>query len=260
MPCAVLEPFSRHSRALAVLRQQLEASEPLKKRLWQRLVTAKISNQARCLKLCGKGADAEILFRMADYDFQCEQLSIFWRKTALYPLIKRCFSDSLLYHTKNYQGTITLLVDRRVLSAIIPYQELSGNYNPVTRIVAPLGIIPYQELSGNYNSSAPALKALTIIPYQELSDKCHGSESKNKPPPSGGGLFLARRNKFPYRHGTRYRQTLYPAELTALIALRLSILAQRITNCKSFFAKASAFFEFTYSYCLIRRLLRRPSF
>lgn len=77
MPCAVLEPFSRHSRALAVLRQQLEASEPLKKRLWQRLVTAKISNQARCLKLCGKGADAEILFCMADDDFQCEQLSIF---------------------------------------------------------------------------------------------------------------------------------------------------------------------------------------
>ncbi len=66
MPCAVLEPFSQHSRALAVLRQQLEASEPLKKRLWQRLVTAKISNQARCLKLCGKSADAEILFRMAE--------------------------------------------------------------------------------------------------------------------------------------------------------------------------------------------------
>jgi CRISPR-associated protein Cas1 len=35
MPCAVLEPFSQHSRALGVLKAQLEATEPLKKRLWQ---------------------------------------------------------------------------------------------------------------------------------------------------------------------------------------------------------------------------------
>ena len=46
MPCAVLEPFSQHSRALSVLKAQLEATEPLKKRLWQSIVVAKIANQA----------------------------------------------------------------------------------------------------------------------------------------------------------------------------------------------------------------------
>lgn len=66
MPCAVLEPFSQHSRALSVLKAQLDASEPLKKRLWQSIVVAKIVNQAICLELCGNSGDAECLRRMAD--------------------------------------------------------------------------------------------------------------------------------------------------------------------------------------------------
>ena len=67
MPCAVLEPFSQHSRALSVLKSQLEATEPLKKRLWQSIVIAKILNQSKCLSICGKNADAEILCRMAEH-------------------------------------------------------------------------------------------------------------------------------------------------------------------------------------------------
>ncbi len=53
MPCAVLTPFSRHSRALAAARSQLEATEPQKKRLWQALIRAKIGNQAACLRWSG---------------------------------------------------------------------------------------------------------------------------------------------------------------------------------------------------------------
>ena len=34
---------------------------------------------------------------------------------------------------------------------IIPYQELSGNYNCLLLPSADFIIIPYQELSGNYN-------------------------------------------------------------------------------------------------------------
>lgn len=58
LPCAVLTPFSQHSRALSTARMQLSITEPLKKRLWQSLVKAKISNQAECLQLCGKGGQA----------------------------------------------------------------------------------------------------------------------------------------------------------------------------------------------------------
>ena len=66
MPCAVLEPFSQHSRALGVLKAQLEATEPLKKRLWQSIVTAKIANQAACLSLCGNAGEAAALKRMSE--------------------------------------------------------------------------------------------------------------------------------------------------------------------------------------------------
>ena len=66
MPCAVLEPFAQHSRALGVLKTQLEATEPLKKRLWQSIVIAKITNQAKCLSLCGKDEDAAVLMRMSE--------------------------------------------------------------------------------------------------------------------------------------------------------------------------------------------------
>ncbi len=53
MPTAILLPHCEHSRHLAVVRRQLAATVPLKKRLWQALVRAKIENQARCLDLLG---------------------------------------------------------------------------------------------------------------------------------------------------------------------------------------------------------------
>ena len=66
IPCAVLTPFQQHSRALAVLRSQLDASEPLKKRLWQSVVKAKIGNQALCLRMAGKEGEAQALFSLAE--------------------------------------------------------------------------------------------------------------------------------------------------------------------------------------------------
>lgn len=47
----------------------------------------------------------------ADDKFQCEQLSIFERKVAQ-GIALSDFSGSLLYHTKNYQGTTTAAIRR----------------------------------------------------------------------------------------------------------------------------------------------------
>ena len=52
---------------------------------------------------------------------------------------------------------------------IIPYQELSGNYNQEDVKPPPTPIIPYQELSGNYNIDDGYVMLAQIIPYQELS-------------------------------------------------------------------------------------------
>lgn len=65
LPAAVLTPFAAHSRELSVVRSQLEASEPLKKRLWKSIVEMKIGNQAQCLRLCGAEDDAEALGALA---------------------------------------------------------------------------------------------------------------------------------------------------------------------------------------------------
>ncbi len=54
MPSGILLPSCQHSRQLAVVREQLAATKPLKKRLWQHLVRAKIENQARCLEYLGR--------------------------------------------------------------------------------------------------------------------------------------------------------------------------------------------------------------
>lgn len=64
LPCAVMTPFAQHSRELAVLKAQLECSEPQKKRLWQKIVKEKILNQSKCLELNQKPEAAK---RIGDY-------------------------------------------------------------------------------------------------------------------------------------------------------------------------------------------------
>ena len=66
MPCAVLTPFMQHSRQLTVIESQLAATEPMKKRLWQSVVRAKIENQAKCLSLAGKADAAAKLRAMSE--------------------------------------------------------------------------------------------------------------------------------------------------------------------------------------------------
>ena len=66
LPCAVLEPFAQHSRSRGILEAQMDMGEPLRKRLWQSIVQAKIRNQACCLELEGKEEGAAALRALAD--------------------------------------------------------------------------------------------------------------------------------------------------------------------------------------------------
>ncbi len=51
LPSGVFFPFHGHSRYSEIAWQQIEMSEPLKKRLWQEIVKVKINNQAMCLEI-----------------------------------------------------------------------------------------------------------------------------------------------------------------------------------------------------------------
>jgi CRISP-associated protein Cas1 len=62
-PNGLLLPFMSHHRQAGLAKQQIIVSEPFKKRLWQAIIRAKITNQAENLKTHGKKCDA--LFAMA---------------------------------------------------------------------------------------------------------------------------------------------------------------------------------------------------
>ena len=53
-PSGVFLPFGTHTRTTRILRLQLKATQPAKKRIWAEIVKAKIRNQAKCLKYAGQ--------------------------------------------------------------------------------------------------------------------------------------------------------------------------------------------------------------
>lgn len=65
LPNGILLPFLQHSRQTRVFRLQIGMSKPLKKRLWRRIVRAKLRNQAACLQGNGAKPTASLLQRMA---------------------------------------------------------------------------------------------------------------------------------------------------------------------------------------------------
>ncbi len=53
LPSGMALPFHRHHRQAAVAQLQIGTSAPLRKRLWQAVVQAKVRNQAASLRACG---------------------------------------------------------------------------------------------------------------------------------------------------------------------------------------------------------------
>ncbi len=61
IPSGCFAPFHDHSRYAEVAWAQAETSEPLKKRIWQEIVKAKIYNQASCLKFFNRQHHQKLL-------------------------------------------------------------------------------------------------------------------------------------------------------------------------------------------------------
>lgn len=66
IPNGVLLPFQPHSRQSRVARLQLSWSEPLRKRLWQRVVKSKILNQAACIDMTAGTSHSSRLRALAE--------------------------------------------------------------------------------------------------------------------------------------------------------------------------------------------------
>lgn len=65
LPNGVLLPYLPHSRALKVMTAQLALTQPVRKRLWRRIVQSKIRNQAAMLDRVTRGDDARHLRQLA---------------------------------------------------------------------------------------------------------------------------------------------------------------------------------------------------
>lgn len=57
MPCSINLPLGLNTRIASVVQAQLAMPKPFQKRIWQRMVMAKIENQARVLDVLGLGGD-----------------------------------------------------------------------------------------------------------------------------------------------------------------------------------------------------------
>ena len=61
-PVGVLLPFYQHSRTTKIALSQVEMKEPLKKKLWQRIIKQKIINQSNVIKLLFENDERKHLF------------------------------------------------------------------------------------------------------------------------------------------------------------------------------------------------------
>ncbi|MCB9973316.1 MAG: type II CRISPR-associated endonuclease Cas1 [Rhodospirillales bacterium] len=66
IPNGILHPFQPHSRQSKVAHMQISWTESLKKRLWQKVVQSKITNQATCLEQITGQAEARRLYALVD--------------------------------------------------------------------------------------------------------------------------------------------------------------------------------------------------
>ena len=62
MPAALVLPMNRNCRQLSLLKHQIAMTQPVKKRVWQAVVSAKIRNQALCLELLSRPGAEDLHF------------------------------------------------------------------------------------------------------------------------------------------------------------------------------------------------------
>ncbi|MBR5932419.1 MAG: type II CRISPR-associated endonuclease Cas1 [Treponema sp.] len=65
IPLSMVVPVASHTYFTKISKTQINATEPFKKRIWQKIVIQKIKNQALSLKYCNKVLDAKLIEKIA---------------------------------------------------------------------------------------------------------------------------------------------------------------------------------------------------
>lgn len=102
MPASLLMPLEGHNTQQERFRAQIEASEPLKKQLWQQTVKAKIRNQAELLKKVGHVEESKSLMQWANDVVSGDTANLEARAAALY--WKTLFAEFITDFTRDRWG------------------------------------------------------------------------------------------------------------------------------------------------------------
>ena len=127
LPEGLLLPMQGHSEQTERVRYQLEASQPLKKNLWQQTVTSKIKNQYALLKEKGKESKRmEYLFKNVNSgdsgNYEAQAAAIYWQELFDIPDFNRSQSGIPPNNLLNYGYAILRAVIARALvsSGMLP--------------------------------------------------------------------------------------------------------------------------------------------
>lgn len=147
-PSGILLPFHRHFRQGEIAHLQADVGAPLKKRLWQKIVRAKIENQAEALKQLGRGG-AETLREMAKQvgsgdpgNLEARAAKYYW--TQLWPGFRRDDGGDKRNKLLNYgyaivrSGVARSLVATGLLPAFgLKHASVTNAFNLADDIVEP---------------------------------------------------------------------------------------------------------------------------
>lgn len=188
-PAGMLLSFHQHHAQAAVAHTQIAITQPLKKRLWQRLIVAKIENQAAVLRAAGHD-DARTLSAMAgrvgsgDPDnLEAQAARIYW--SALFEDFRRHASDrrnALLDY--GYAVVRAALARATVASGLLPafglhHSSRTNAFNLVDDLIEPFRPVVdrlarrrFEEIDGN-NLSVDDRRAMAgvLIETVELGEE-----------------------------------------------------------------------------------------
>ena len=102
LPASLLMPLEGHNTQSERFRVQIEASEPLKKQLWQQTIKAKIRNQANLLNKLGHAYEAQSLNQWANEVNSGDTQNLEARAAGLY--WKTLFKEYLVEFTRDRFG------------------------------------------------------------------------------------------------------------------------------------------------------------
>lgn len=139
IPNAVLLPLIAHSRHLKMIEYQIGISKVLQKRIWQKIVVAKLENQSRCLNLIDDSAGAKHIKQLQKKVLSGDPKNVEAQAAAYY--FKRIYGR----HFVRSQESITnamLNYGYAILRGVIARCIICHGYEPS------LGIFHKSELNG----------------------------------------------------------------------------------------------------------------